>query len=386
LAGDPTAVDTSDYVPLMVPSKGFEELKKLIIDQDICSGCATCAAFCERIEIGTDGRPELVKDCNMGIGAIKCSDDGTCYDCCPMVSYSIPELEKEVFGGQREDSEIGCYKKILAVRSKKKEILERAQDGGAVTSFLLCALENGFIDGAVVANRRDDWGTEAGVARTEEELINGAGTKYSRTPSTMKFGRSMKDIYKLAMVGTGCQTSGARKAQNVFLKDLLEKTADSENPVKMLLIGLFCFENFPYKCLKNVIESEYGIKMEQVVKTDITKGKFIVTKSDGTTIEKPVKTFSDCVPESCHLCNNFTSELADISVGSVGTDDGWSTVVVRSDKGLELLEKAKEGGYVETKDTVDLSQIKRNVELKGGMKKSAIEKREKEGLYVPDYT
>jgi coenzyme F420 hydrogenase subunit beta len=386
LAGDPTAVDTSDYVPLMVPSKGFEELKKLVIDQDICSGCATCAAFCDRIEIKKDGQPELVKDCNMGIGAIKCSDDGTCYDSCPMVSYSLPLLEKEVFGGQREDENLGYYKKILAVRSKKKEIMERAQDGGAVTSFLLCALENGLIDGAVVANRGNDWSTEAGVAKTEEDLLNGAGTKYSRTPSTMKFGRSMKDIYKLAMVGTGCQTSGARKAQNVFLKDLLEKTAESENPVKTLLIGLFCFENFPHECFKKVVESEYGLKMEQVVKTDIKKGKFVATKSDGTTIEKPVKTFSDCVPQSCHLCTNFTSELADISVGSVGTDDGWSTVVVRSDRGLELLEKALDGGYVETKDAVDLSQIKRNAELKEGMKKSAVEKREKEGFYVPDYT
>jgi coenzyme F420 hydrogenase subunit beta len=380
------AAEIEDFVPIMKPSKGFEELKKLVIDQGICSGCSTCAAFCERIQMGKDGQPEQVKDCNMEIGAIKCSEDGTCYDCCPMVSFSIPELEKKVFGSEREDRALGYYKKIAAVRSKKKEILERAQDGGAVTSFLLCALENGLIDGAVVANRASDWSTEAWVAKTKEELINGAGTKYARTPSTMKFGKSMRDVRKLAMVGTGCQTLGARRSTTSLLKSVLEKTAESETPLSLTLIGVFCFENFPYECLKKVIESEYGVKIDQIVKTNITKGKFIVTKTDGKTIEKPVKTFGECVPESCHLCTNFTAEFADISVGSVGTDDGWSTVVVRSDKGLELLEKAKKKGYIEVSDKVDLEAIKHNIGLKKKMRKATSEKRSKEGLYVPDYT
>jgi coenzyme F420 hydrogenase subunit beta len=378
-------VEAENYVPLMKPSKGFEELKKLVIDQGICSGCSTCAAFCERVEMNEDGLPELVKDCNMEIGAIKCSEEGTCYDCCPMVSFSKPELEREVFGANREDEDLGYYKKIVAVRSKKKEILEKAQDGGAVTSLLAAGLEAGLIEGASVASRNQDWSTGPMIAKNEEELLECAGTKYSRTPTVMKFGGSLKDVRKLALVGTGCQTLGARKASRIFLRELLEITAESEKPVELTLIGLFCFENFPYPCISKVIEKEFNVKMEDILKTDITKGKFIVTTKKGEELKKPVKTFNECVPEACELCTNFTAELADISCGSIGTDPGWSTVIVRSEKGLELFEKAKELGYIEVSDKVDLDAVRFNMGLKKKMRKATAEKREKEGKYVPEY-
>ncbi|MCD6203958.1 MAG: Coenzyme F420 hydrogenase/dehydrogenase, beta subunit C-terminal domain, partial [Methanophagales archaeon] len=42
--------------------------------------------------------------------------------------------------------------------------------------------------------------------------------------------------------------------------------------------------------------------------------------------------------EGCAFCTDFVSRLADISIGSVGSPDGYSTVIVRSKKGRELLE------------------------------------------------
>jgi coenzyme F420 hydrogenase subunit beta len=165
----------------------------------------------------------------------------------------------------------------------------------------------------------------------------------------------------------------------------LEITAESEKPVELTLIGLFCFENFPYPCISKVIEKEFNVKMEDILKTDITKGKFIVTTKKGEELKKPVKTFNECVPEACELCTNFTAELADISCGSIGTDPGWSTVIVRSEKGLELFEKAKELGYIEVSDKVDLDAVRFNMGLKKKMRKATAEKREKEGKYVPEY-
>lgn len=369
----------------MKPSKGFEELKKLVIDQGICSACSACAAFCERIEM-VEGMPALVKDCTLKTGSIKCGEEGTCYDCCPMVSFSMPELEKSVFGAARQDEDLGCYKKIVAVRSKIPEILEKAQDGGAVTSFLLCALENKLVEGAVVANRGEEWSTSAEVAKNKEELLKGAGTKYCRTFSVAKFGRSLRDVRKIAIVGTGCQITGVTKAQSTLLKGVIEKTKDGERPTKFTKIGLFCFENFPYDCLKNFLEKNYNVKMEQIAKTNITKGKFIVTTKDGKTLEKKIREFEECVPESCKLCIDFTAGFADISVGGVGTEAGWTTVVVRSDKGMELFNLALEKGYIEARKNVNLEEIKKNVFLKKDKRKAASEAREKEGKYVPSYS
>jgi hypothetical protein len=52
---------------------------------------------------------------------------------------------------------------------------------------------------------------------------------------------------------------------------------------------------------------------------------------------------------------------------------------------MELLENAVKLGYIETKNEVDLSQIKKNVSLKKDKRKAAAEEREKEGKYVPEY-
>jgi|Deesub1362A_J573_1020465.scaffolds.fasta_scaffold00005_336 coenzyme F420 hydrogenase subunit beta len=378
-------VEIENFIPLMKPSKGFSELKKTVIDQGICSGCSNCAAFCERIIINEDGIPELEKDCNLEIGAVKCSTEGTCYDCCPMVSYSKQDLEQDTFGSVREDEDLGFYQKLLAVRSKKKEILERAQDGGAVTAILAAALKSGLIGGAIVANRMDNWKTEAQIARTPEELMSASGTKYTRTPTAMKFGKMIREIRNLALVGTGCQIAGARRAMHSILKDVVEKTKESERPLDLTLIGLFCFENFPYPCISKALEREFGVNLEDIVKTDITKGKFIITKKDGEELSVSVKKFNECVPESCNLCIDFTAEFSDLTAGSIGTETGWSTVIVRSEKGMKLVEKALELGYIETKDEVDVSQIKKNVSLKKKKREATAESRNKEGKYVPEY-
>ena len=379
---------TETFVPLMKRSKGFEELKKLVIDQGICSGCSTCAAFCERIEMDKNGQAVLVEDaeCNMNIGAIKCSDEGMCYDICPMLSFSKPELEKEVFGEVRKDEDMGYYRKVVAARSKKKEILEKAQDGGAVTSILAAALEAKMIDGSVTTNRTGEWTTSADIATTKEELVQSAGTKYVRAPATMKFGQSIRDVRRIALVGTGCQTLGATRTITSLLKDVAEKTKESETPLDFTLIGLFCFENFPYECIKNALEREFGVKIEEIVKTDITRGKFIITKKDGSTDKKPVKTFDECVPEACNLCTDFTAEFSDIGVGSIGTEDGWSTVIVRSEKGEKLLDNAVKLGYLEVTDEVKLDDIKKNRGLKKKKFAATAEARKSDGKYVPDYS
>jgi coenzyme F420-reducing hydrogenase beta subunit len=47
---------------------------------------------------------------------------------------------------------------------------------------------------------------------------------------------------------------------------------------------------------------------------------------------------NNAVEERCCDCPDFTAKYSDISVGSVGSDDGYSTVIVRSDIGEKLFE------------------------------------------------
>lgn len=378
-------MEVKTFVPLMQRSKGFDELKKLIVDSGLCSRCGTCAAFCERIEMKEQG-PELVRECIMELDAIKCGDLGTCYDNCPILSFSQAEMDEKVFGEARKDKVLGNYKKIVAVMSKVPEILEKSQDGGAVTSLLLCALEEKLVEGAIVAAKNEDWNPEANFVYDREVLLGSAGTKYSSTPSVTTFGRSINSHRKLVLVGTGCQIAGARKVEHGTLKVLIDKKKESDNPSSILTIGLFCYENFVYSKFNAKVEEEFGIKLKDIVKNDIIKGKVIIHTKDGKKHVKPVKVFNDIVEDCCKLCEDFTASFADLSVGSVGSSEGWSTVIVRSDKGLELLEKAAAKGYVEVKDEVNPEIVKKTEASKEKKRLSTREKMEKDGRYVPSYS
>ncbi len=366
-----------NFVPLIKRSRGYEELKKDVIDSGICSGCGACAAFCDRVGLTEDGSVPA-SECNMTLGAVKCNIDGIRYDCCPHVSYSWGGLEDEVFGARREDELLGRYLKAFAVRSKDKEVLKNAQDGGAATSLLLAAVNEGFSDAAVVTGRDDSWNVDSTASKDKKEITGRAGTKYARAPGILKLGENLRKIPRLAIVGTGCQIAGTRRLEKKFLSSVPK--------AELTLIGLFCYENFPYTRLKEIIEDRLGLKMEDVTKTDITKGKLQVWTKDGKTHEKPVKEFADLAPESCEICRDFTAAFSDITCGSIGSDEGWTTVIVRSQRGMDLLNAAKEKGYIEISDKVDLEAVKKTGGFKGKKRAKVLSEREKEGKFVPDYS
>ena len=52
-------------------------------------------------------------------------------------------------------AELGNYKSCVSARSTDKELLKHAQDGGIVSSLFAYALEEGIIDGAIVAASKE---------------------------------------------------------------------------------------------------------------------------------------------------------------------------------------------------------------------------------------
>jgi coenzyme F420 hydrogenase subunit beta len=61
--------------------------------------------------------------------------------------------------------------------------------------------------------------------------------------------------------------------------------------------------------------------------------------------------------EGCGKCQDFTAELADISVGSMASPGGWCTVLVRSEKGETLFKDAVEKGVVEAREIKDAGTL-----------------------------
>jgi coenzyme F420 hydrogenase subunit beta len=314
----------------------FEDsLAKSVIAAERCVGCGTCVIVCPfNCLVYIEGKPSLVKECKV------C---GICPQVCPQYEWSWSKLENFVFGRQRKtEEEFGVYCRLLVARANDDRILETCQDGGVATALLLYALENGLIDGAVVSgiSREKPLYPIPKLAITPDEVLECAGTRYSYSPNILALAEAIKQKKtSIAFVGTPCQIHAIRKMQMFGLKKYTK-------PLKFL-IGLMCSECFTYEGLiENHIHEKLGLNLNDVRKINI-KGKMLVkTKSEVKRI--PLAEAKQYAQKSCRFCEDFSSELADISVGGLGLE-GWTFVVIRTKKGEEVFEGAEKAGVLKVK-------------------------------------
>ena len=316
----------------------FEDsLAKSVIAAEKCIGCGTCVIVCpfnclEYVE----GKPSLVKECKV------C---GICPQVCPQYDWSWSKLENFVFGRQRRaEEEFGVYCRLLVARAIDDRILEACQDGGVVTALLLFALENELIDSAVVSgiSREKPLYPIPKLAITPQEILGCAGTRYSYSPNILALDEAIKQKKtSIAFVGTPCQIRAIRKMQMLGLKKYTKTVK--------FLIGLRCSECFTYEGLiEKQIHKTLGLSLNDVRKMNIKRKILVKTKSEVRTV--PLAEAKQYARKSCRFCDDFSSELADISTGGLGLD-GWTFTIVRTEKGEELLSGAERAGVIKTKDS-----------------------------------
>lgn len=338
---DPGEVGIGERKYVRLPTfmeRGFGNLQNEVTAQRICCLCGTCAAFCDKIKIneGEGGRkePRFIENYDTVCGL--------CYAFCPRTFLPLPEIERRIFGEERkrEGDILGVYRSAHVVRSKKADTIKRGQDGGAVTSLLAYALDEGLIDCAVITTADNQWKPVTKVARTYEELKEGAGTKYTLYPSVIGVREAIEGgCEKIGFVGLPCQVQGLRKVQTA------EQPYDVGIEKVQLVIGLFCMENFTEALLDFVVKQCAGGSLEDVSKFGIKGDDLLVSEKE--TFSIPLDEIKSYVGEGCLVCMDYTSELADISVGSVGSEEGWSTVFARTEIGERVVQGAVEKEYIE---------------------------------------
>ena len=313
---------------------GFGELEYKVIKSDICCRCGTCEALCPRIEHVED-KPELVMyDPHCGL----------CFTYCPRNFLDMGQMESKLFGRTRKPEEkLGIYKKAVSAQAVSREGI--AQDGGVAAALLVYALESGMIDCAIITDKDEEWRTTARVATSAEEIRSAAGTKYTINNSVNALAEALNmGFEKIGFVGTPCQIQGLRKVQ------LLEEPYQFGQDKIALLVGLFCMENFDYDALMNgLVKGKFGLEPKDVARFEIKKGMFRVIDKAGKAHEVKIEETDPYTFPGCGPCFDFASELADVSVGSVGSADGWSTVLTRTDVGEKLYGDALAAGLVAEK-------------------------------------
>lgn len=319
----------------------FQELVDNVVLLDRCTGCGACVVVCpyKGILEYVDKKPQLIGECK------KC---GICLRVCPRYETSMEEMEDFVFGRVRTAEEsFGVYRRLFLARSTDKKILERCQDGGLVTSLLVGALESGIIDGAIVSgvDPAELWSPIPLVAKTGEEIIENAGTRYSYSPNLLAIKEALSvGLKKIGFVGTPCQIQAIRKIQMVPLRKYAKAIS--------FTVGLFCTESFSYEGLMiKKIQRDLGLDLEAIAKINI-KGKLLVYMENGEVHKISLKEAKLYSQPNCQYCDDFSAELADVSAGGIGLT-GWTMTIVRTNKGTEVFENAVDKGLIEVKKAQD---------------------------------
>jgi len=337
----------------------FGNLVSQVIRQDTCSFCGACMAACPMNILWPVGeQPTMVGTCAL------CE---ICYYQCPNVEFSSNDVETFLHGRiRRPDEPIGIYRQAFVGRALNPEIKNQAQDGGVVTALLAYALENRLIDAAVIAGRDEKWVARPKVATKYEDLVQNAGTKYTPSPTLLGV-RSAIDEYgksKVGLVGTPCQIRAVRRIQTSPMGN--RRLAQAMT----LSIGLFCMESYKYDALVENYLISKGVDPSKLTKVGIKKGQFIATSGEAEVLRVPLKDINQYVRGSCHRCDDFTAEYADISVGGVGCPEGYSTVIARTQTGLDLLMAASHAGFVEIRELKQEDKGFQTVLKMAGIKKT----------------
>ena len=329
--------------------KVFNDLVKEVTTPGYCLACGACVASCPHECLVMGGETPTLKKA--------CMNCGICYQECPQV-IDQKELERKIFGRGSSDEEVlGIYQQALSVEARSPDIKTRAQDGGAVTTILASLLEDGFIDGAIVMGVGDlPWQPSPRVATTREGLIACAGTKYARGPLFLGL-RDAIDLHyrsRVAVVGTPCQIAASRRMQ---LSKLTNRRLSG--PIR-LHIGLFCERVFEYeKFFKGVIEKQLRTPLTEVVKFDVKRGRFIIYRRRKPRRELALEAVERYACSPCTVCSDFAAELADISVGAVGSPLGRSTVLIRTQTGSEAFDVVRRFRGL---DVLELEKVKPGIE------------------------
>jgi coenzyme F420 hydrogenase subunit beta len=240
----------------------------------------------------------------------------------------------------------GVYRRLTVAQSADQLIREVAQDGGAVTALSVYALQFRIIDGAIVSavSKEKPFFPVPKLATTLQEIVESAGTRYTYSPNVQALSEAARQNRKaIAFVGTPCQIRAVRRMQHANLR--------LARPVK-LLIGLMCSEAFSYEGLMvEHIQNRLGINLHSVKKIDI-KGKAMTIRADAKETTIPLVSVEKYARKACRLCNDFSSELADISAGSLGLN-GWTLLVIRTLIGEQVFTEAEKAQALVTRSITE---------------------------------
>ena len=326
-----------------VSIKGQKELHKEIREAQFCTGCGACVNLCP-YHASYQDQVVMLHPCDLKTGG--------CYAFCPRTPTDLEALRKLLFNSKDLTPEIGAVKAFYVVRAADAAIRSGAQHGGTVTTLMSLALQERIIDTAVLSEEGRNLLPQGTVVCESAEVRKRSKSRFVVSPNVAEFNRLAKEgKKKIGIVATPCQALSLAK---MHLKPL-PIYADGIDQLK-LVIGLFCGWALSWRNLVTLLRQK--IEPAEIEGMDIPPSKYhilqIYTKKGPMDIS--LDEINPCIREACGYCPDLTAEFSDLSVGSARLSEGWeeakswNQVIVRTSRGEELLQMARDRGLLEFRD------------------------------------
>jgi coenzyme F420 hydrogenase subunit beta len=335
-----------------VKKRDFSLLQKRVIQRGLCTACGTCVGGCPTGAIQFDF--DLEEPALKG----SCSSCGICDAICPGEDIPLAQLEKAFLGETRSPANelLGVSRGFFKGFAKDREIRRSSASGGLTTALLLYVLDQKKIDGAIVTAMSPEkpWRTKPVLARTRQEVIEAARSKYTLCPNNIAL-REIGRMDRVAVVGLPCHIHGIRKLQSLkALSGLADRI--------VLTLGLLCGSNRRHEATEHLIQEYTDVNLEEVEHFEYRGGLnaqeikiFSRDKKETTVPTTEWRVISQSMTKDrCRMCCDYSAELADLSLGDICDPrsstkriPNWNSLIVRTEKGQRLIKEAREAGIIE---------------------------------------
>jgi len=346
-------------------SKGQKELQERVLKAHLCTGCGACVNLCPYQVIYND-QTIVLHPCDL--------KEGRCYAFCPRTPTDYDALRKTLFDEADLTPEIGPVKGFYIARAADEQMRKQAQHGGTVTALISLALQQGIIDTAIVAEGQKDFQQHGVTVHDPSEIKKRGKSKFIVSPTIAEFNKAAQgDFQRIGVVATPCQAFALAKMR---LKPI--STNDNQIDKLKLVIGLFCGWTLSWRRFADLLTTKTNLS--NITGMDIPPGKRAVeVYTTNGTLHFSMDELAPYIREACHVCQDTTAEFSDIAVGSARLPEDWAEtktwnqVIVRSQRGRELLELVRAKGVLEFRDVPEgvLEDLKKAASEK---KKTALDR------------
>lgn len=323
-----------------------------VVDWDLCIGCGGCFFACDKEAVTLCDDPDLgIRPSFLDV----CGTCSSCLDFCPGSAVDGDVLWPDIAKSSKADHAFGMTLEVWEGHAKDAEIRFAASSGGVLSALSLYCIEREGMEFVVHTGMDMDkpWLNKTYRSRGRKEILKRVGSRYSPSSPCVGLEWIKAAGRPCAFVGKPCDAAVACHFR-MNSRDMEEKIG--------VVLTFFCAGTPNSRGTLDLLD-DLDVNRDDI---DSLKyrgrgwpGKFEVALRDGQSQQSYQYSYEESWgrlhhyrPWRCNICPHGLGRISDISCGDAwhkyaGDDNsGESIVLVRTERGREILHGAIAAGYL----------------------------------------